>query len=425
MFDLERAQVAIIGLGYVGLPLAVAFGRLRPTMGFDINRERIAELERGEDHTREVDPDELRRAEHLRFTADPRQLAECNVFIATVPTPIDEHKRPDLTPLIRASETIGKVLKRGDVVIYESTVYPGATEEDCVPVLERHSGLRFNQDFFAGYSPERINPGDKQHRLATIQKITSGSTPEAAAFVDALYRTIITAGTHRASSIRVAEAAKVIENTQRDVNIALINELALIFGRLGLDTDEVLRAAGTKWNFLPFRPGLVGGHCIGVDPYYLTHKCQAIGYHPEVILAGRRINDNMGLHVANSVVRLMLQRRIHVAGARVLVLGLTFKENCPDVRNTRVVDIVRELGTYGAQVDVYDPWVVAEEATHEYGITPVAEVRPGTYDAVVLAVAHEEFRRMGAQAIHAFGKPLHVLYDVKHVLSAAEVDGRL
>jgi UDP-N-acetyl-D-galactosamine dehydrogenase len=425
MFDLERARLAIIGLGYVGLPLAVAFGRRFPTVGFDINRERIAELERGEDHTREVDPEELRAAEHLSYSADPRALAECNVFIATVPTPVDAHKRPDLTPLFRASETIGKVLKRGDVVVYESTVYPGATEEECVPILERVSGLRFNKDFYAGYSPERINPGDKQHRLATILKITSGSTPEAADFVDALYRSIVTAGTHRASSIRVAEAAKVIENTQRDVNIALINELALIFGRLGLDTDEVLRAAGTKWNFLPFRPGLVGGHCIGVDPYYLTHKCQEIGYHPEVILAGRRINDNMGLHVANSVVRLMLQRRLHVAGSRVLVLGLTFKENCPDVRNTRVVDIVNELATYGAQVDVHDPWVVAEEAAHEYGITPVAEVRPGSYDAIVVAVAHEEFRRMGAQAVHALGKPSHVVYDVKHLFKATDVDGRL
>jgi len=425
MFDLERARVAIIGLGYVGLPLAVAFGRQRPTVGFDINQRRIAELERGEDHTLEVDSEELRQAKHLSFSADPRALAECNVYIATVPTPIDEHKRPDLTPLVKASETIGKVLKRGDVVVYESTVYPGATEEVCVPVLERVSGLRFNKDFYAGYSPERINPGDKTHRLATILKITSGSTPEAAEFVDALYKSIVTAGTHRASSIRVAEAAKVIENTQRDVNIALINELALIFGRLGLDTEEVLRAAGTKWNFLPFRPGLVGGHCIGVDPYYLTHKCQAIGYHPEVILAGRRINDNMGLYVANSVVRLMLQRRIHVAGARVLVLGLTFKENCPDVRNTRVVDIVRELANYGAQVDVHDPWVEPEEATHEYGITPVAEVRSGSYDAIVLAVAHDEFRRMGIEAVHAFGKPSHVLYDVKHLFSSAEVDGRL
>jgi UDP-N-acetyl-D-galactosamine dehydrogenase len=425
MFDLERARVAVIGLGYVGLPLAVAFGRTRPTVGFDIKRERIAELDRGEDHTREVDPAELRGAEYLSFTADPRALGECNVFIATVPTPIDDHKRPDLTPLIKASETIGSVLKRGDVVIYESTVYPGATEEECVPVLERVSGLRFNQDFYAGYSPERINPGDKAHRLPTIRKITSGSTPEAAEFVDALYRSIITAGTHRASSIRVAEAAKVIENTQRDVNIALINELALIFNRLGLDTEEVLLAAGTKWNFLPFRPGLVGGHCIGVDPYYLTHKCQAVGYHPEMILAGRRINDNMGLYVANAIVRLMLQRRIHVAGARVLVLGLTFKENCPDVRNTRVVDIVRELDTYGAQVDVYDPWVVAEEATHEYGITPVPDLQNGAYDAIVLAVAHEEFRRMGARKIHALGKPSHVLYDVKNVFKSDEVDGRL
>ena len=418
-------RIAIIGLGYVGLPLAVEFGKKRPVLGFDINRSRIAELQGGQDHTLEVSPEELQEAAQLRFSADAADLATCNFFIVTVPTPIDEHKQPDLTPLIKASETIGKVLKRGDVVVYESTVYPGATEEDCVPVLERHSGLKFNVDFFAGYSPERINPGDKEHRVTTIKKVTSGSTAEVADLVDAIYREIITAGTHKASSIRVAEAAKVIENTQRDVNIALINELALIFNRMGIDTEAVLQAAGTKWNFLPFRPGLVGGHCIGVDPYYLTHKAQSIGYHPEIILAGRRLNDSMGAYVVTQLVKAMTQRRIHVQGARVLVMGLTFKENCPDLRNTRVVDIVRELGEYDVQADVYDPWVSAEEAQHEYGITPVQQPAAGAYDAIIVAVAHREFKAMGAQAIRALGKAQHVLFDLKYILPAQDSDLRL
>jgi len=421
----QDIKLAVVGLGYVGLPLAVEFGKQRPVIGFDINTRRVAELQAGYDHTLEVDAQELSRARHLSYTDDPAVLAQANVFIVTVPTPIDEHKRPDLTPLIKASETLGKRLKRGDIVIYESTVYPGATEEDCVPVLERVSGLRFNQDFFAGYSPERINPGDKAHRVSTIKKVTSGSTPEVAELVDALYREIIVAGTHKASSIRVAEAAKVIENTQRDVNIALINELALIFNRLGIDTEAVLQAAGTKWNFLPFRPGLVGGHCIGVDPYYLTHKAQEIGYHPEVILAGRRLNDSMGEYVVSQLVKAMTKRRIHVQGARVLVMGLTFKENCPDLRNTRVVDIVKELGEYGVSVDVYDPWVNAEEAKHEYGLTPLAEAAQGVYDGIILAVAHQQFVNMGAAAIRALGKPEHVLYDLKYVLCAEDADLRL
>jgi UDP-N-acetyl-D-galactosamine dehydrogenase len=418
-------RVAVVGLGYVGLPLAVAFGRVVPTVGFDIDSRRVLQLRAGEDRTLEVDADELASSPHLTYTDDLESLRDCNVFVATVPTPIDSNKRPDLTPLIRASESIGRVLGRGDVVVYESTVYPGATEEVCVPVLERVSGLTFNVDFYAGYSPERINPGDRQHRLASIVKVTSGSTPEVADAVDALYALIIEAGTCRASSIRVAEAAKVIENTQRDVNIALINELALIFNRLGLDTEEVLRAAGTKWNFLPFRPGLVGGHCIGIDPYYLTHKCQEIGYHPEMILAGRRINDNMGLYVAGEVARLMMKRRLHVAGSRILLMGVAFKENCPDVRNTRVVDVVRELESYGARVDVHDPWVDGAEVEEEYGLVPVDDPRPGTYDAIVLAVAHRQFREMGVDAIRALGKAEHVLYDIKYALEAHEVDGRL
>ncbi len=412
-------------MGYVGLPLAVEFGKKRAVVGFDINQGRVAELQSGHDHTLEVSAEELAQAKHLSFTADPAALAACTVFIVTVPTPIDGHKQPDLTPLLKASETIGKVLKPGDVVIYESTVYPGATEEDCVPMLEKHSGLVFNRDFFAGYSPERINPGDKEHRVTSIKKVTSGSTPEVAEFVDALYAEIITAGTHKASSIRVAEAAKVIENTQRDVNIALINELALIFNRMGIDTEAVLQAAGTKWNFLPFRPGLVGGHCIGVDPYYLTHKAQAIGYHPEIILAGRRLNDSMGAYVVTQLVKTMTQRRIHVQGAHVLVMGLAFKENCPDLRNTRVVDIVRELADYDVQADVYDPWVSVDEARHEYGITPITEPVAGSYDAVILAVAHREFRAMGAAAIRALGKPEHVLFDLKYILAAQESDLRL
>ncbi|MFC4202837.1 Vi polysaccharide biosynthesis UDP-N-acetylglucosamine C-6 dehydrogenase TviB [Candidimonas humi] len=423
--QIQDVNLAVVGLGYVGLPLAVEFGKKRPVLGFDINARRIAELREGRDHTLEVDGAELAQAKHLSFTDDAEQLARANVFIVTVPTPIDEYKQPDLTPLVRASETIGKVLKRGDVVVYESTVYPGATEEVCVPVLERMSGLRYNQDFYAGYSPERINPGDKSHRVSTIKKVTSGSTPETAELVDALYREIIVAGTHKASSIRVAEAAKVIENTQRDVNIALINELALIFNKMGIDTQAVLEAAGTKWNFLPFRPGLVGGHCIGVDPYYLTHKAQAIGYHPEIILAGRRLNDSMGGYVVSQLVKAMTKRRIQVQGSRVLVMGLTFKENCPDLRNTRVVDIVRELGEYNIEVDVYDPWVEAAEAQHEYGITPVSEPAPGAYDGIILAVAHEQFADMGAAALRALGRPEHVLYDLKYVLPAGESDLRL
>lgn len=418
-------KIAIIGLGYVGLPLAVEFGKKYPTLGFDINTARLAELQQGHDSTLEVEDEELAAASQLSFSASLNDLKVCNVFIVTVPTPINEHRQPDLTPLIKASETIGQVLKPNDVVIYESTVYPGATEEVCVPVLERVSGLAFNRDFFCGYSPERINPGDKEHRVTSILKVTSGSTPEVAETVDQLYRSIITAGTHKASSIKVAEAAKVIENTQRDVNIGLINELALIFNKLGIDTEEVLKAAGTKWNFLPFRPGLVGGHCIGVDPYYLTHKAQSVGYHPEIILAGRRLNDGMGAYVASQLVKAMLKKRIHVDGSRVLVMGLTFKENCPDIRNTRVVDIVDELQEYGVQVDCYDPWVNAGEAEHEYGIKPVQQLQPGGYDAVILAVAHQQFAEMGNKQIRALGKPVHVLYDLKYILPAEASDLRL
>jgi UDP-N-acetyl-D-glucosamine/UDP-N-acetyl-D-galactosamine dehydrogenase len=425
MLSLRKCRLGVIGLGYVGLPLAVEFGRHFHTVGFDVKPKRIAELKAGKDSTLEASPAELKSAHRLSFTTDLKDLKACRVFIVTVPTPIDNYKRPDLTPLVKASETVGKVLKKGDVVIYESTVYPGCTEEICVPVLEKHSGLKFNKDFFAGYSPERINPGDKEHRLPSIRKITAGSTPEAADFVNSLYASIIKAGTHKASSIRVAEAAKVIENTQRDVNIALINELALIFNRLGIDTEEVLKAAGTKWNFLPFRPGLVGGHCIGVDPYYLTHKAQEIGYHPEMILAGRRLNDNMAIYVAGEVLRRMTSRRIHVKGARVLVMGMTFKENCPDVRNSKVVDVIRELEKFGATVEVYDPWVDGDEAHHEYGLKPVKSVRKGSYDAIVMAVAHDEFRKMGLTKIRALGKREHVLYDIKYVFGAHEVDGRL
>ena len=422
---MRKCRIGVVGLGYVGLPLAVEFGKHYETVGFDIKPERIAELSKGRDSTLEVSRAELKASKRLSFTSDLAQLRRCRVYIVTVPTPIDNYKRPDLTPLVKASETLGKVLKKGDIVIYESTVYPGCTEEECVPVLERVSGLTFNKDFFAGYSPERINPGDKQHRVTTIRKVTSGSTPEVAEFVDKLYGSIITAGTHKASSIKVAEAAKVIENTQRDVNIALINELALIFNRLGIDTEEVLLASGTKWNFLPFRPGLVGGHCIGVDPYYLTHKAQEIGYHPEMILAGRRLNDNMALYVAGEVARLMTQRRIHVKGSRVLVLGLTFKENCPDIRNSKVVDVVRELEKYGAKVDVHDPWVDAREARHEYGIRPVKAPKARSYDAVVLAVGHQQFKDLGASAVRRFGRRNAVVYDIKYLFSADQVDGRL
>jgi UDP-N-acetyl-D-glucosamine/UDP-N-acetyl-D-galactosamine dehydrogenase len=418
-------SLAVIGLGYVGLPLAIEFGKKRSVVGFDINKMRVDELKSGQDHTLEANPAELSEATHLSFTTNLEDLRNCNCFIVTVPTPIDEHKQPDLVPLIMASEAIGKVLKVGDLVIYESTVYPGATEEDCVPVLEKHSGLKFNQDFFAGYSPERINPGDKEHRLTSIKKVTSGSTPEIADLVDALYNEIITAGTHKAPSIRVAEAAKVIENTQRDINIALINELALIFNRMGIDTEAVLQAAGSKWNFLPFRPGLVGGHCIGVDPYYLTHKAQAVGYHPEIILAGRRLNDNMGAYVANQLIKAMIKCRIQIEGARVLVMGLTFKENCPDLRNTRVVDIVTELQDYNCMVDVYDPWVSVAEAEDEYGITPTRQPPLGAYDGIILAVAHRQFKAMGVDAVRALGTQNHILYDLKYLFPADATDIRL
>jgi UDP-N-acetyl-D-galactosamine dehydrogenase len=423
--NLRNCRIGLIGLGYVGLPLAVEFGKHFTTVGFDVKPERVAELRAGRDSTLEVTRGELAAATHLSFTCAPADLRRCRVFIVTVPTPIDIYKRPDLGPLVAASTTVGKVLKKGDVVIYESTVYPGCTEEVCVPILERESGLRLNSGFFVGYSPERINPGDKEHRLTTIKKVTSGSTAAAAEFVDSLYRAIITAGTHRASSIKVAEAAKIIENTQRDVNIALINELALIFARLGIDTEEVLQAAGSKWNFLPFRPGLVGGHCIGVDPYYLTHKAQELGYHPEMILAGRRLNDNMPIHVVTEIVKLMNRKRIVTNGARALVLGITFKENCPDVRNSKAVDVVRELAKYGVQVDIHDPWAERRECEREYGLRPLHKPRPNYYDLIVLAVAHEQFRKLGAAAIHKFGRKNHVLYDIKHALPATEVDARL
>jgi UDP-N-acetyl-D-galactosamine dehydrogenase len=418
----DQISIAVIGLGYVGLPLAATFGRRFKTLGFDINAKRVAELRQHHDHTLEVSEQELRESANLSFANDPEELKGCNVFIITVPTPIDDYKRPDLRPLESASRAVGRAIGKGGVAIYESTVYPGATEEVCVPIIEAESGLTFNQDFYAGYSPERINPGDKQHRLETIMKVTSGSTAEAADFIDDLYRQIITAGTHKASSIRVAEAAKVIENTQRDVNIALINELALIFHRLGIDTHEVLEAAGTKWNFLPFRPGLVGGHCIGVDPYYLTHKAQQIGYHPDVILAGRRINDGMGSHVARRTAKLMAQRNLQTTQSNILVLGLAFKENCPDVRNTRVVDIVAELRSYNANVHIHDPWVNADEARHEYGLEMIAQPEQGKYDAIILAVSHREFIALGADGIRAFGKPDAVLFDVKRALPRQSVD---
>ncbi|MEX5440908.1 Vi polysaccharide biosynthesis UDP-N-acetylglucosamine C-6 dehydrogenase TviB [Acinetobacter indicus] len=425
MLKLSDLKIAVIGLGYVGLPLAVEFGKKVPVIGFDIHQKRIEELQSGQDHTLEVSPEELQQATQLSYSANLDDLKSCNFFIVTVPTPIDNYKQPDLTPLIKASTSIGQVLKKGDVVVYESTVYPGATEEDCIPVLEKVSGLKFNQDFFAGYSPERINPGDKLHRVTNILKITSGSTPEVADFVDQVYNLIIEAGTHKATSIKVAEAAKVIENTQRDVNIALINELAVIFNKMGIDTEAVLQAAGTKWNFLPFRPGLVGGHCIGVDPYYLTHKAQSIGYHPEIILAGRRLNDGMGAYVVTQLVKAMIKKKIQVEGAKVLVLGLSFKENCPDIRNTKIIDIVNELQEYNIQADVYDPWVDTQEAQHEYGITPIESLEQGQYDAVILAVAHEQFKAMGATDIRALAKQEHILYDLKYVLEQSESDLRL
>ncbi|HFE36939.1 MAG TPA: Vi polysaccharide biosynthesis UDP-N-acetylglucosamine C-6 dehydrogenase TviB [Gammaproteobacteria bacterium] len=425
MITLDNTKIGILGLGYVGLPLAVEFGKKFDTIGFDIKAERVEELKSGQDSTLEVEPDELASATRLSYTADKKTLKDCNVYIVTVPTPIDKYKKPDLSPLIGASQLLGEVISKGDVIIYESTVYPGATEEDCVPILEQVSGLTFNEDFYVGYSPERINPGDKEHRVTTILKVTSGSTPEAAKYVDDLYQSIIVAGTHLASSIRVAEAAKVIENTQRDVNIALINELALIFNKMGIDTLEVLQAAGTKWNFLPFRPGLVGGHCIGVDPYYLTHKATEIGYHPEVILSGRRINDNMGGFIAGQVIKKMTKNRTQVVDSKILVMGLTFKENCPDLRNTRVTDIIECLESYHANVDVYDPWVNAEEAFDEYGVKIITEPAPGIYDAIILAVAHEQFVAMGADKLRTFGKPGAILYDVKALLPKDQVDGRL
>ncbi|MBU3543964.1 Vi polysaccharide biosynthesis UDP-N-acetylglucosamine C-6 dehydrogenase TviB [Polynucleobacter sp. MWH-Mekk-B1] len=420
-----KLKLAIIGLGYVGLPLAIEFGKKRSVIGFDINKDRIQNLKNGRDHTLEASKEDLATSKHLIFTDNVDKLKNCNCYIVTVPTPIDQHKRPDLTPLIGASTLIGKLLKAGDIVIYESTVYPGATEEDCVPILEDYSGLKFNQDFFVGYSPERINPGDKEHRLTNIKKVTSGSTPEIAELIDALYNEIITAGTHPAPSIKVAEAAKVIENTQRDINIALINELALIFNRMGIDTEAVLEAAGSKWNFLPFRPGLVGGHCIGVDPYYLTHKAQSLGYHPEIILAGRRLNDEMGAYAARVLVKSMIKRLIPIKGARVLVMGLTFKENCPDLRNTRVVDIISELQDYDCMVDIYDPWANPTEAKEEYNISLVETPRTNTYDGIILAVNHKQFKDMGINKIRKLGAKNHVLYDLKYIFPANLTDLRL
>ena len=424
-FDINKLRIGVIGLGYVGLPLALEFGRRFSTLGFDVKAGRIAELEKGIDATRETSAEELNSAKQLRFSTEPSALAECNFYVVTVPTPIGNSNRPLLTPLKSASKTISGVISKGDVVVFESTVYPGATEEFCVPIIEVNSGLKMNKDFFVGYSPERINPGDKKHRLPSILKVTSGSTPAAADFIDSVYQSIITAGTHKASSIKVAEAAKVIENTQRDVNIALINELAMIFERVGIDTEEVLEAAGTKWNFLPFRPGLVGGHCIGVDPYYLTYKAEQLGYHPQMILAGRRINDNMASYVTSQIIKKMLAARTAPPDARVLILGLAFKENCPDVRNTKVVDIVEELASYGARVDVHDPWVDPADAKAEYGIDLVSEPEQGAYDVVVIAVAHDEFRALGEKGIRAFGKAKSILYDIKYVLPPDAVDGRL
>ncbi len=424
-FDINDIRIGLIGLGYVGLPLAVAFGRKYPTVGFDVKKSRIEELEGGTDSTLEASDEELASADKLRFTADAEDLADCNFYVVTVPTPIGNGNRPLLTPLRDASETIGEYLKQGDIVVYESTVYPGATEEFCVRFLEQGSGLRLNQDFFVGYSPERINPGDKKHRLTTILKVTSGSTPQVADYVDEVYRSIIPAGTHKTSSIKIAEAAKVIENTQRDVNIALINELAMIFERIGIDTQEVLEAAGTKWNFLPFRPGLVGGHCIGIDPYYLAYKAQQLGYHPEMILAGRRINDNMSLYVTSQIIKLMLAKGMQPLDSRVLILGLAFKEDCPDVRNTKVIDIVRELSSYGAIVDVHDPWVDAEYAKAEYGIELRIQPAAGAYDVIVVAVGHKQFRELGEAGIRAFGKPRSIIYDIKYLLPAEAADQRL
>ncbi|AFU36380.1 TPA: Vi polysaccharide biosynthesis UDP-N-acetylglucosamine C-6 dehydrogenase TviB [Acinetobacter baumannii] len=425
MFQLEQLKIAIIGLGYVGLPLAVEFGKHKPTIGFDINTDRIQELKSGHDHTLEVTSDELKHVHQLSYTADIEDLKTANFFIVTVPTPIDDFKQPDLTPLVKASQSIAKVLKKGDIVVYESTVYPGATEEVCIPELEKHSGLNFNKDFFVGYSPERINPGDKQRRVTNILKITSGSTPDVADYIDQVYNLIIEVGTHKAPTIKVAEAAKVIENTQRDVNIALINELALIFNKMGIDTEDVLKAAGTKWNFLNFRPGLVGGHCIGVDPYYLTHKAQSIGLHPEIILAARRLNDRMGEYVATQLIKEMVKQRIQVVGARILILGLSFKENCPDIRNTKIVDMVKALKEYDLDLDIYDPWVDSAEVEGEYGLAPVTELKQDHYDAIVIAVAHDQFKAMSSQELIALGKEKHVLYDLKYVLDKEQSDIRL
>lgn len=426
MFQLDQLKIAIIGLGYVGLPLAVEFGKHVSTMGFDINLQRIKELKQGQDHTLELNADEMQRAHHLSYSAEISALQNSNFYIVTVPTPIDDFKQPDLSPLIKASEMIAQVLKVGDIVVYESTVYPGATEEVCIPVLEKISGLKFNTDFFVGYSPERINPGDKQRRVTNILKITSGSTAEAAQYIDQVYQMIIEAGTYPAPSIKIAEAAKVIENTQRDVNIALINELALIFNKIGIDTEEVLKAAGTKWNFLPFRPGLVGGHCIGVDPYYLTHKAQSIGLHPEIILAARRLNDRMGEYVATQLIKEMVKKRIQVVGSKILIMGLSFKENCPDIRNTKIVDMVNALKEYDLDLDIYDPWVDPDEVEKEYGLRPVVSIEPkGQYDAIVLALAHDQFKQMTPEEFNQLGKAKHVLYDLKYVLDQSQTDIRL
>ena len=422
IFDLK---LAVVGLGYVGLPLAVEFGKKFPLIGFDINISRIEELKKGIDKTLEVTDKEIKQASYVTYTANHDNLKNANCYIVTVPTPINKDKRPNLMPLLKASETIGKVLKKGDIVIYESTVYPGATEEDCVPVLEKYSNLKFNEDFFCGYSPERINPGDKEHRITSIKKVTSGSTPEIADLIDTLYNEIITAGTHKAKSIKIAEAAKVIENTQRDLNIALINELAIIFNKMDIDTQAVLEAAGSKWNFLPFRPGLVGGHCIGVDPYYLTHKAQAIGYTPEIILAGRRMNDGMGAYVASQLIGAMSKKKIQIEGSKILIMGLTFKENCPDLRNTKIIDIIHELGVYNAQIDVYDPWADKHEAQVEYGLTMTMEPLPGAYDAIIIAVAHDRFKVMGVEKIRRFASPEHIIYDLKYLLDEASSDLRL
>ncbi|MDJ0042436.1 Vi polysaccharide biosynthesis UDP-N-acetylglucosamine C-6 dehydrogenase TviB [Pantoea allii] len=425
MITKDDVKIAIIGLGYVGLPLAVEFGKKRPVVGFDVNDKRILELNEGLDVNLETTKEELRDASYLELTSSIDDIKHCNFYIITVPTPINEYKQPDLTPLIKASETVGSVIRKGDIVVYESTVYPGCTEEECVPVLERTSGLTFNKDFFVGYSPERINPGDKKYRLTNIKKITSGSTSETADLVDGLYKEIIKAGTYKTECIRVAEAAKVIENTQRDLNIALINELAIIFNRLDIDTEAVLRAAGSKWNFLPFRPGLVGGHCIGVDPYYLTHKSQGIGYYPEIILAGRRLNDNMGGYVSGQLIKGMIKKGINIEGANVLILGFAFKENCPDIRNTKIIDVVKELENYNCKVDVFDPWVDAEEVTREYGVSTIQAIEADFYDAIVVAVGHEQFKQMSVDDIRDYGKDRHVLYDLKYVLPAEQSDMRL